>query len=438
MSQQYGFRASNNLSEAENNNSCLDNLGINRNDLPLLENTSASGVTEADYQSIIGLSSNLESQIIALSAFSLSGLTTLSTKATATGDTFTGNLLTDRVNNDRPFTPLDGSIIGPSTISYFSPAASGVFSSGGEYKLGPITASTVTTSGVNYTGAVQEWNPRFERYKSFLRIQEQPSWTVRYSPLYLPPPTAISGCQIWLDAEYSSFDLDASNGVIGWRSLAGGLFASQATVANRPIYTANVINSKPAIRFDGSNDLLSLGNIGSLFPSAATMVCIVRVLDADYNIFSTLNNSGCRWNGGAGTGSLGVFTTAIQSTFPASSMPLNGTWVMSVRISTAYGLEVRLNGVRIDYKATGFTYAGGDTFLIGAAPGSQGFLNGDIHSLALYNRVLTDRELRTIEECFAWRYDGVYNPDRIQVLQLEDFTPIELEDSVGGNNPLEA
>ena len=434
MSQQYGFRASNNLSEAENRDTCIDNLGINRNDLPLLEGTSASGVTEADYQSIIGLSSNLENQLVALSAFSLSGFTALTTKATATGDTFTGSLFTDQVNNDRPFTPLDGSIIGPSTVSYFSPAASGVFSSGGEYKLGPVTASTVTTSGVNYTGTFAEWNTRFERYKNSLRVQEQPSWTVRYSPLYLPPPTAISGCQIWLDAEYSTVDLDGSNNVIGWRSLQGGLFASQSTVANRPAYTTNVMNGKPAIRFDGSNDSLSLGNLGGLFPSAATMVCIVRVLDSSYNIMSTLNNSGARWNNGAGTGALALFTTAVQTSFP-TDMPLNGTWVMSVRISAAYGLEVRLNGVRQSYKSTGFTYTGGDTFLIGAAPGSAAFLNGDIHSIALYNRVLTDRELRTIEECFAWRYDGVYDPDRLsQVLQLEDFATIELEDGTTLNS----
>jgi hypothetical protein len=434
MSQQYGFRASNNLSEAENRDTCIDNLGINRNDLPLLEGTGAAGVTEADYQSIIGLSSNLENQLVALSAFSLSGFTALTTKATATGDTFTGSLFTDQVNNDRPFTPLDGSIIGPSTVSYFSPAASGVFSSGGEYKLGPITAGTVTTSGVNYTGTFAEWNTRFERYKNSLRVQEQPSWTVRYSPLYLPPPTAISGCQIWLDAEYSTVDLDGSNNVIGWRSLQGGLFASQSTVANRPAYTTNVMNGKPAIRFDGSNDSLSLGNLGGLFPSAATMVCIVRVLDSSYNIMSTLNNSGARWNNGAGTGALALFTTAVQTSFP-TDMPLNGTWVMSVRISAAYGLEVRLNGVRQSYKSTGFTYTGGNTFLIGAAPGSAAFLNGDIHSIALYNRVLTDRELRTIEECFAWRYDGVYDPDRLsQVLQLEDFATIELEDGTTLNS----
>ena len=436
MSQQYGFRASNNLSEAENDNLCLDNLGINRNDLPLLEGTSASGVTEADYQAIIGLTSNLEGQLTTLSTASLSGFTAVASRATATGDTFTGNIIADRINNDRPYTPLNGSIIGPSTASFFSPAASGLFSTGGEYKLGPITASTVTTSGFNYTGTVQEWNPRFERYKNYLRVQEQPSWTVRYSPLFLPPPTAISGCQLWLDAEYSAFELDGSNNVAVWRSLVGGTIASQATEANRPAYVTSVMNGKPAIRFDGSNDFLSLSNIGASFTTAATMVSIVRVLDSDYNVLSSLNNSSCRWNNGSGAGTWGLFTTALQSNFPAG-MPFNGTWVVSMRISAAYGLEIRLNGARLDYKATGFTFTGGNTFNIGATAGPAGYLNGDIHSIALFNRVLTDKELRTVEECFAWRYDGVYDPGRIQVLQLEDFASIELEDSVGGNNPLE-
>lgn len=429
MSQQYGFRASNNLSEAENNNLCLDNLGINRSDLPLIEGTSAAGVTEADYQAIIGLTSGLESQVLALSAAALSGFTAVATRASSSGDTFTGNIITDVVNNDRPYTPLNGSIIGPSTVSYFSPAASGVFSSGGEYRLGPVTAGTITTSGINYTGTVQEWNPRFERYKNYLRVQEQPSWTVRYSPLYLPPPTAISGCQLWLDAEYSNVDLDVNGNVAGWRSLVGGILATQATLANRPAYVTNVMNGKPALRFDGSADSLELGNLGALFPNAATMVCIVRVLDGNYNILSTLNNSGCRWNNGTGAGAFGLFTGTLQSSFPYSGMPFNGTWVISLRISPAFGLEVRLNGAHQEYSASGGGFASGDTFLIGASPGGTSYLNGDIYSIALYNRVLSDKELRTIEECFAWRYDGIYDPDRTaQVLQLEDFATIELED----------
>lgn len=438
MAQQYGFRAASNLSEVLDKNVCLDNLGIDRRDLALLVGTSNAGVTEGDYQAIIGLASNLEQQIVTLTGYASSQLASISTKASRFGDTFTGAIFANIISNDRPYTTQASGIIGPSTVSYFSPSASGLFSTGGEYKLGPVTAGTIQSSGVNYTGSLAQWNNRFVRYKNFVRAQEQPSWTVRRVPLFLPPPTAISGCVMWLDAEFSEVRLDESNGVMEWKGIGGGPLAVQTTAANRPIYTPNVMNGKPAIRFDGSSDSLTLGNLGYLAPSGATVVMKVRVLDGDYNIFSTLNNASCRWNDGGRNIDLGAFTTAIQANMAAGLAEINGTYTLAIRVSQAYGLEIRENSVRIDYKNTGFTYSPGDTYLLGIAPGGGGAMNGDIHSFAFFNRVLSDKEVRTVEEYFAWRYDGVYDPDRVQVLQLEDFASIELEDSVGGNNPLEA
>ena len=437
MAQQYGFRAASNLSEVEDKNDCIDNLGIDRRDLALLQGTSAAGVTESDYQAIIGLTSSLEQQIVTLTGFSGSQSAAMATKATITGDTFTDSVFAGSINNDRPYTPLNGTIVGPSTASFFSPAASGLFSTGGQYKLGSITASTITTSGLNYTGAVQQWAAQFVRYKNFATVQEQPSWTNRRVPLFLPPPTSISGCTFWLDAEYSEIQLDGSNGIIQWKGVGSGPVAAQATVAERPLLVANVMNGKPAVRFDGTNDSLSMGNLGGLVPTAATLVMKARILDGDYNIIGTLNNTGNRWNAGSGAGSLGLFTSTLQTGFPVNA-EFNGTFTFAVRASAAFGLEVRENGIRQDYKATGFTYAGGDNWDLGRSGGATGFFNGDIYSIALFNRILSDKELRTVEEYFAWRYDGVYDPDRIQVLQLEDFNSIELEDSVGGNNPLEA
>lgn len=426
MAQQYGFRAANSLSEVLDNNICLDNLGVDRRDLALLVGTSDSGVTENDYQAIIGLSSQLEAQIATLSGFSIAQLSGMVPKATITGDTFTGNVGAGFVSNDRPYVTPAGSIVGPSTASYFSPVASGLFATGGEYKLGPVTAATVTSSGFNYTGSVNQWNNYYSRYKQFAQFQEQPSWTVRKSPLFLPPPIALSGCTLWLDAEFSAFQLDGSNGVEQWKGIDNGPVAVQSTTAERPIYTANVLNGKPAIRFDGINDSLSLGNFGYSFSTAATVVIKARVLDDNYNILGTLSNTSNRWNAGIGAGNFGLFTTTIQSGFPANA-EFNGTFTFTVRASTDFGLEVRKNGIRQDYKATGFTYTGGDTFFLGKSGGGSGYLNGDIHSMAFFNRVLSDKEVRTVEEYFAWRYDGVYDPDRAQVLQLEDFATIELE-----------
>lgn len=427
MTQQYGFRASNNLSEVLDRNVCLDNLGIDRRDLPLLVGTSDAGVVPADYQAIIGLTSNLEQQIVTLTGYASAQLSGISTRAAATGDTFTGTIVADIINNDRPYTTQSGVIIGPSTVSYFSPASGGVFSSGGQYRLGPVTASTITTSGLNYTGSVNQWSNQYVRYKNFATVQEQPSWTARRIPLFLPPPTAISGCVMWLDAEFSEFQLDGSNGVLQWKGVGNGPVAAQTTTANCPLYVTNVMNGKPAVRFDGSNDFLSMGNLGYLAPSGATIVCKIRILDSNYNVFSTLNNSACRWNDGAGNADLGVFTTTVRDNFHPLAEN-NGTFTFAIRCSQTYGLEMRENSVRVGYQASGFTYTGGDTYLLGAAPGTNGPFNGDIHSFAMFNRVLTDKEVRTVEEYFAWRYDGVYDPDRTQLLQLEDFEPIELED----------
>jgi hypothetical protein len=428
MTQQYGFRTTNNLSEVLDRNVCLDNLGIDRRDLALLVGTSDAGVTESDYQAIIGLSSSLEQQIVALSSGASVQLSGISTKASRFGDTFTGAVFANIINNDRPYTTQASGIIGPSTASYFSPSASGLFTTGGEYKLGPVTAATVQSSGINYTGALAQWSSQFVRYKNFARVQEQPSWTVRRIPLFLPPPTAISGCVMWLDAEFSEFQLDGSNGVVQWKGIGSGPTAAQTVVANRPLYVTNVMNGKPAVRFDGSNDSLTLGNLGYLAPSGATIVMKVRVLDGNYNIFSTLNNTACRWNDGGRNADLGVFTTAVQNNMALGLMPNNGTFTFAVRASATYGLEIRQNSVRLDYRSAGFTYTGGDTYNLGIAPGGGGAMNGDIHSFAFFNRVLSDKELRTVEEYFAWRYDGVYDPDRTQFLQLEDFATIDLED----------
>lgn len=407
MTQQYGFRATNNLSEMQDRAACLANLGVNKFDLALLKGTSAAGVTESDYQAIVGLSSNLEQQIITITGFAGSQLAALLTKATATGDTFTGSIFVDSVNNDRPYTPLNGTIIGPSTASFFSPTASGLFSTGAEYKLGPVSAGTITTSGLNYTGPVQQWSSRLFGAGLCARVQEQPSWTVRQVPLFLPPPSFFSGCVLWLDAEFGSYVLtDGASTIAEWRGVDNGAIAAQTTVAARPAKVDNVLGGKPAVRFTGSSShFLSLGNLGALTPDAATVVIRATISDTDYNLFGTLNSAAARWNSlNTGTGALGAFTTTVQTGFPTGAES-SGTFTFAIRASQSYGLEVRENGTRQDYKASGFTYTGGDTWNIGASGGAGGFFNGDIFAMAVFNRVLSDKEVRTVEEYFNRRYN---------------------------------
>ena len=115
MAQQYGFRASNNLLEVLDRNACWDNLGIDRRDLLLLVGTSAAGVVPGDYQAIIGLTGNLESQIVATVSGSSSTLSLLQGKIAKTGDSSIGNIFAAIVNNDRPYANAANTIYGPST-----------------------------------------------------------------------------------------------------------------------------------------------------------------------------------------------------------------------------------------------------------------------------------------------------------------------------------
>ena len=440
MTQQYGFRATSNLSEVLDRNTCLDNLAIDRRDLALLVGTSDSGVTESDYQAIIGLTSNLEQQIIVLASGTTAILSSLLNKASRFGDTFTGSIFASGINNDRPYYNSANTIYGPSTASFFSPANAGGFVSGAQYKLGPVFASTTVVSGLTFNGTAPAWNNYFVRYKQYLRFTENATSTIKQAPLYLAPPSSLSSNKLWLDAEFSSFVQGTSGQVEQWQDVLGRGAATQSTVANRPTRTLNLRNGKPGVVFDGANHFLSLGNLAALFPSAATVIIVAAIGepnvrgDADYNLFSTLNNTAVRWKAGGASGSLGAFTSTVQTGFPAV-MPANGTYVFTVQASQSLGLSVRTNSLETATRSNAFitqaTYAAGDTYVLGAnANGSAGFLNGTIFSMALFDTVLTDKELRSVEEYFAWRFDYVFDPDRTQAIELEDNQPLETEGGV--------
>jgi hypothetical protein len=439
MAQQYGFRASNNLSEAQDRNACWDNLGINRNDLPLLVGTSAAGVTSADYQAIAGLTSSLESQIVAAVSGSSSTLSILQGKIIKTGDSSIGNIFAPIVNNDRPYTNAANSIYAPSVNSFFSPVNSSGFTSGAQYKLGTVTTTTSTISGFNYNGIAPSWNDYYVKYKQYLTIQEEPSWTTRRSPLYLAPPSQIAGNVLWLDSEFSAFVQDGS-GVRQWRDVLGRGGAIQETTANQPTLVPNVLNGKPGIVFDGSNDSLSLGNIGALFPTAATFIVALTIGepnargDTDYNILGTLNNISNRWRTGTGNGDFGLFTSVIQGGFP-EQMPANGTYIMTVQASQSFGLSFRANSLQTGIQSNQFTsritYTPNGIYMLGAnANALAGFFTGTIYSMAFFNRLLSAKELRSAEEYFAWRLNYVFDPDRSQTIDLEDGNSLDTEGGV--------
>ncbi|MDD2599459.1 MAG: hypothetical protein PHO37_09555 [Kiritimatiellae bacterium] len=87
-------------------------------------------------------------------------------------------------------------------------------------------------------------------------------------------PTGMGGCQLWLKADTGVLTSTAG-GVTNWLDQSGmGRNATQATAAKQPTVQANALNNLPAIRFDGTDDLL--GYDGSFFAGSAYTIFVVE------------------------------------------------------------------------------------------------------------------------------------------------------------------
>ncbi len=439
MARRYGLRASSNLADVADNTRCVENLGLRIADFVTIAGISATGVSAADFTALEGLRASLEAQITGLAPIAAASLSGLTLKALRTGDNISGTLIVSGVvSGDQAFirTTGSGAIYGAASGSFFSPISGNTFSGGGFYRSGPTRISGLNTgSGLgNYTGPTFPWQPHYEDYKVYQRISNS-SDTLFAIRTKLPPPTVFSGCQLWLDAEKSSFSYFAANRISLWSTLiSGGPSAAQTTSGNGPYYlVSGIIDSgivKPGVNFTGT-DFFSFGSIGGYFSDAATVVVMAQVEDADYCLLTNNSSNAGRWRTSSGNGAWPLFCTSIIDRFPAT-MPANGTFAFSVRASQSYGLELRSNGRRLDYLApSGFVYQAGGEYLLATAPGGAGRFGGKVFAVMAFNRILPDKELRTVEEYCLWRYNSVYNPDTTQTLQLEDGSFLQLETASG-------
>jgi len=443
MTRQFGFRASRNLAEIENADLCWDNLLVDRKDLPLLIGTSAAGVTEGDYFNCKDLTTFLEPQISGLSVGAASGLTAMLGKISKNGDDSIVFLSGNTIANDRAFYDSSYDIISASTNSYFSPVSTSGYAAGAQYLIGDTRLPSLTVSGFDFIGNTVNWSNYFVKYRQYLNFTDGLS-AARYVPLYLGPPTALSSNVLWLDSEFSAIASSTGN-VSRWNDVLQRGSATQSDPTYRPTLITGGLNNKPQINFNGGGEFLNIGSIGGSIPNAATLVICVSISDqtsagdTTYSLVSSLANISSRWRAGDNRGDWGLFTNTIISNFP-TGMPANGTIVASVRASDEFGLEVRLNGVQIGYTSS-YTFSNSGNFVIGVSDSisRSNALRGGVHSIALFDEVLGDKELKSQEEYFRWRYGFLFDPDAValsytQLLHSEQVAIFELENG----DPFEA
>lgn len=250
------------------------------------------------------------------------------------------------------------------------------------------------------------------------------AWTIRrylqakYKVNYFDP-TSISGLLEWYAADRIG-GLRDGDAVSEWPSYgASGISLIQATGANQPLFKINQQNFKPAIRFDGSNDILAGATAFSLGANDACTIFVVGKVSTKTNFghFLSYGTTGAgsfnyRQVSNSGKGSLvsgadglgaGATTVATTPTGSAADLQGQGFKVHSALITTANQWTTWENAAQMDTVSKSFTLAASATLTAGSR--SDGFpLNGDIAEIMLFNVALTTANRQRIEGYLRAKY----------------------------------
>jgi hypothetical protein len=216
-----------------------------------------------------------------------------------------------------------------------------------------------------------------------------------------------------------------SDPVGAWLDKSGNArHATQSTAGNRPKANTAGLNSRRAVQFFGGNsELLSLGNLSAVFPSAGeVLVAYSPTSDTSYGLYETRANSSYFRNAN-GLSYFGTFSTGRQGGISVS-MPSSGNHVVSMRNDNTGGSNqvIRLDGAQVFAGASVGGYAAGDSHVLGNnnnAAADSG-LTGYIGEVLAFPRILSTTERSLIERYLAARW-GITLAPQVSNADAQDW-----------------
>jgi hypothetical protein len=213
----------------------------------------------------------------------------------------------------------------------------------------------------------------------------------------------------WYKAD--SLSLSDGSGVASWTDSSGnGHDVAQSASARQPTFETNELNSKPVLRFDGSNDILTNGDIAALDVGTGDIWMAA--------VFKSTDNSAAQNYFEKGAAQYGLRTTSAgqlqmilgsTSNIPSQS---NGNWsrtafviVTASRVSSTCNGFV--NGTASTTTGTTNTesISNSDVFDIGSRAVGAGPMVGDMAEVLVGGATLDTNERQKIEGYLAHKYD---------------------------------
>lgn len=223
-------------------------------------------------------------------------------------------------------------------------------------------------------------------------LHGMPSLATRFRPRML---SSVVG---WWDANVpSSVTLDGNGNVSDWADLSGnGNTLTQSTANNRPAYTANAINGRPALSFDGVNDLLKKT---FTLNQPETIFCV-----GNYQT----NNGGAQLFDGNGTNYMRQYVPSSTELGIYADVILKGSvsavkgWCVLECVFNSTSSSIRQNGASVASGNAGPTNGAGLTL---AATGSgANWTQCQIAEVVIFSKTLTAGEAFAVRSYLGNKY----------------------------------
>jgi len=228
-------------------------------------------------------------------------------------------------------------------------------------------------------------------------------------------PKRLAGLIGWYDSADLTAMAQNSDGTgavavgdqVGWwkDKSPTGANVTQGTAANRPTLTANKVNGRAALTFDGSNDTLASA---SGYTAQSSLAGLTRIL-----VMQCANAPGMPtrvFNGGSAqlsttSNALRLYASNVENYVAFDSIPGQvGNGLATGIYSAVYGnsaISLRFGGVAMSGTLVGTipatTGSGTATLHIGSNIGANNFFNGLIAEYIIYSRELSAAELNAVE-----------------------------------------
>lgn len=231
-------------------------------------------------------------------------------------------------------------------------------------------------------------------------------------------PIDVSGLQLWLDASDASTITESGGNVSQWDDKSGNAnHVNQGTLANQPVTGTRTINLLNVLDFDGTNSFLSQTNIQLVNSSTGhfTAFGVSRNDVSTVGMIISQDNSGDQVAQFIKTGvnAAGIAFNTLGNTFQDSSnKPVGTSPVVISSVFNGSTIEVLVN--RETKGGTSFfgtTKKNASTVTVGGTRPdiSNERFNGSIAELIIYNRVLENEEIESVEQYLADKW-GVSLP----------------------------